>query len=144
MNSDLERGGETAGGGVSCAGRGGGPEGAAYPRHTGDGGGSSGRGLKSSNLKIVSETFLICLRATEGGHPGALGPDIGFLCGVIRRGPDTIRGGDSGGGDDGTVADGAIAPGPPETDVIILVTQMGLGGGDGGGGGVPVKTSNLS
>ena len=144
MNPDLERGGEAAGGGVGRAGRGGGPEGAAYPRHPSDGGGSSGCSLQSGDLKIVSETFLICLRATEGGHPGALGPDISFLSGVIRRGPDTIRGGDSGGGDDGTVADGAIAPGPPETDVIILVREMGLGRGDGGGGGVPVKTSNLS
>ena len=105
VNPDFERGGEAAGGGVGRAGGGGGPEGAADPRHPGDGGGGGGRGLQSGDLEIISETFLTCLRAAEGGHPGALGPDIGFLCGVIRRGSDTIRGRDGGGGDDRTVAD---------------------------------------
>ena len=44
----------------------------------------------------------------------------------------------------GAVADGAVAPGPPDADVVILVTQMGLRGGNGGSRSVPVKTGNGS
>ena len=109
MNPDFERSGETAGGGVGRAGGGGGPEGAADPRPPSDGCGGGGRRLQSGDLEIISETNLTCLRAAEGGHPGALGPDIGFLSRISRRGPDTIRGRDGGGGDVGTVADGAVA-----------------------------------
>ena len=126
------------------AGGGGGPERAADPRHPGDGCGGGGRRLQSGDLEIVSETFLVSLNCVEGGHSSALGPDIGFLRGIIRRGSDTIRGRDGGGGDVGAVADGAIAPGPPDADVIILVTQMGLGGGDSRGSRVPIKTSHCS
>ena len=50
MNPDFEGGGEGAGGGVGRAVLRGGPEGAADPRHPGDGGGGGGRGLKGGNL----------------------------------------------------------------------------------------------
>ena len=105
MNADFEGSCEGTGGGMGRAVLRGGPEGAADPRHPGDGGGGGGRGLKGGNLEIIPETDLICLGAAESGHPGALRSNVGLLGGVIRGDPDTIGGGDGGGGDDGAVAD---------------------------------------
>ena len=144
VDPDFKRGGEAAGGGVGRAWRRGCPEGAADPWHPSDGGGGGGRSLQGGDLEIISQTDLACLSGAEGGHPGALRSDIGFLRGVIRRDSDTIRGRGGGVWYDRAVADRAVAPGPPEADVIILVTQMGLGCGDGSGSSVPVKASNLS
>lgn len=97
VDPDFERGGEAAGGGVGRAVLRGGPEGAADPRHPGDGGGGGGRSLQGGDLEIISKTHLLCLSGAEGGHPGALRSNIGFLRGVIRRDSDTIRGRDGGG-----------------------------------------------
>ena len=123
---------------------GGGPEVAAHSGHSSDGGGGGGGGLQGGDLQVVSEGNLGRLDGIESGHPCALRPDGGGLGGVHRGAADTIRGLDGGGGDVGAVADGAVAPGPPDADVIILVTQVSLRRRDGGGGGVPVKTGDCS
>ena len=144
VDPDLERGGEAADRGVSRACSGDRQEVATNSGNSGDCGRGGGGVLEGGNLKIVSERHLVIIDGTEGGHPGADGADRGGLGWLNRGGADPIRGLDGGGGDVGAVADGAVAPGPPDADVVILVTQMGLGGGDGGGSGVPVKTSNLT
>ena len=105
MDPDFEWGGEATGGFVFRLVLRGGPEGAADPRHPGDGGGGGGRGLQGGNLEIIPETDLICLGAAESGHPGALRSNVGLLGGVSRGDSDTIGGGDGGGGDDRAVAD---------------------------------------
>ena len=144
VDPDLEGGGEAADGGVGGGGRRGRQEAAAHSGHPGDGGGGGGGGLQGGDLQVVPEPHLHGLVGVEGGHPGALRPDGGGLGGVIGRGADTVRGLDRGGGDVGAVADGAVAPGPPDADVIILVTQVSLRRCDGGGGGVPVKAGDCS
>ena len=73
MDPDLEGGGETAGGGVSRGGRGGGPEVTTYPRHPGNGCRGGGGGLQSGDLQIVSMGHLVALDGIEGGHPSADG-----------------------------------------------------------------------
>ena len=122
----------------------GGQEGPAHSGHSRDGGGGGGGGLQRGDLQVVPEPHLHGLVGVEGGHPGALRPDGGGLGGVVGRGADTIRGLDGGGGDVGAVADGAVAPGPPDADVIILVTQMGISRAQSSGGGVPSKASDSS
>ena len=59
-----------------------------------------------------------------------MGPNIVGLGWLNGGAAHPIRGLDSDGGDVGAVADGAVAPGPPDADVVILATQMGLGCGD--------------
>ena len=105
VDPDLEGGGEAAGGGVRRSGGGGSPEVATHARHPGDCGRGGGSGLERGNLKIVSEGNLVTLSGAEGGHPGALGANIGCLGGLSRGAAHPIRGLDSGGGDVGAVAD---------------------------------------
>ena len=105
VDPDLEGGGEAASGGVRRGRGGSSPEVATHAGHPGNGGRGGGSGLERGDLQIVSIGHLVSLNCVEGGHSSALGPDIGFLRGVIRRGSDTIRGRDGGGGDDRTVAD---------------------------------------
>ena len=131
VDPDFEWGGEAAEGGMGRAWRRGRPDVAAYPWHPSDGGGGGGCSLQGSDLKIISLTSLVSLDGIEGGHPSTLRPYAGLLCGVIRWGANTIWGLDGGGGEFWAVADWAVAPGPPDADVVILVTQMGLRGSDG-------------
>ena len=144
VDPDLEGGGEAAGGGVGRGGGGGSPEVAAHTGHPGDGGRGGGGGLERGDLKIVSISHLVTLSGAEGGHPGALRANGRCLGGLDGWATHPIRGLDGGGGDVGAVADWAVAPGPPDADVIILVTQMSLGCGDGWGWSVPVKTGDGS
>ena len=144
VDADLEGDGVGAGGGVGRGGGGGAPEVAADPRHAGDFGGGAGGGLERHDLKIVSFRNLGALGGTEGGYPAAHGSHSGCLGGVQGRAADTIRGLGRGGVDVGAVADGAVAPGPPDADVIILVTQMGISRAQSSGGGVPSKASDSS
>ena len=144
VDPDLEGRGEAAGGGVGgpCGGRS--PEVAADPGDSVDVSGGGGGGLQGGDLQIVSEGNLGRLNGIESGHPCALRPDGGGLGGVHGGAADTIRGLDGGGGDVGAVAHGAVAPGPPDADVIILVSQVSLRRRDGGGGGVPVEAGDGS
>ena len=144
MDPDLEGGGEAAGGGMGGGGRRGRPEVAAHSGHSSNGGGGGGVGLQGGDLQVVSEGNLGRLDGIESGHPCALRPDVGSLGGLNGGASETIRGLDGGGGDVGAVADGAVAPGPPDADVIILVTQVSLRRRDGGGGGVPVEAGDGS
>ena len=130
VDPDLEGGGEAAGGAVSRGPRGCGPEVATHARHSSDCCRGGGGGLQGGDLKIVSIGHLAALDGIEGGHPGALGPNIVGLGRLNGGAAHPIRGLDSDGGDVGAVADGAVAPGPPDADVVILATQMGLGCGD--------------
>ena len=127
VDPDLEGGGEAADRGVSRARSGDGQEVATNSGNSGDCGRGGGVVLEGGNLKIVSEGHLVIIDGTEGGHPGADGAHRGGLDGLNRGGADPIRGLGGGGGDLGAVADGAVAPGPPDADVVILVTKMGLG-----------------
>ena len=123
---------------------GGGPEVAAHSGHSSDGGGGGGGGLQGGDLQVVPVAHLVCLGGAEGGHPGTNRAHRGGLGGVQGRAADTIRGLGRGGVDVGAVADGAVAPGPPDADVIILVTQMGISRAQSSGGGVPSKASDSS
>ena len=106
--------------------------------------GGGGRILERGDLEVVSIRHLATLGGAEGGHPGTNRAHRGGLGGVQGRAADTIRGLGGGGGDVGAVADGAVAPGPPDADVIILVSQVSLRRRDGGGGGVPVEAGDGS
>ena len=144
VDPDLEGGGVAAGGGVGSGGRGGGPEVAADSRHPVDVS-RGGRGvLESSDLEIVTIGDLAALGGAEGGDAGAHGADRGGLGGVQGGAAHPVRGLGGGRGDVGAVADVAVAPGPPQADVVILVTQMGLRTGDGRGGRVPVKAGDCA
>ena len=142
VDPNLEGGGKAAGSGVGGGPCGGGPEVAAHSGHSSDGGGGGGGGLQGGDLQVVSVGNLVPLDGIYSGHPGALRPDVGSLGGLNGGASDTIRGLRC--SDEGAVADGAVAPGPPDADVIILVSQVSLRRRDGGGGGVPVKTSDCS
>ena len=142
VDPDLEGLGEAAGGGVGCSCGGPRPEVAAYPGDSVDLSGGGGGGLQGSDLQVVSVGDQGRLAGIDGGHTSTHGAHSGGLGGVQGRGADTIRGLGGGGGDVGAVADGAVAPVPPYADVVILVTQMGLGSGNGRGGGVPVEAGN--
>ena len=144
MDPDLEGLGEAAGGGVGgpCGGRS--PEVAADPGDSVDVSGGGGGGLQGSDLQVVSVGDQGWLAGIDGGHTCTHGAHSGGLGGVQGRGADTIRGLGGGGGDVGAVADGAVAPGPPDADVIILVSQVSLRRRDGGGGGVPVEAGDGS
>ena len=142
VDPDLEGCGEAADRGVSRASSGDRQEVATNSRNSGDCGRGGGVVLEGGNLEIVSERHLVIIDGIEGCHPGADGAHRGGLGGLHGGGADPIRGLGGGGGDVGAVADRAVAPGPPDADVVILVTQMGLGGGDGGCGGVPIETGD--
>ena len=105
VDPDLEGGGEAAGCGVSRASRGGSPEVAAHAGHPGNGSRGGGGGLERGDLKIVSIGHLVTLSGAEGGHPSALGANVGCLGGLGRGAAHPVRGLDSGGGDVGAVAD---------------------------------------
>ena len=128
--------------GGPCGGRS--PEVAADPGDPVDVSGGGGGGLQGGDLQVVSVSDLTTLGGAEGGHPGTHGAHRGGLGGVQGRAADTIRGLGRGGVDVGAVADGAVAPGPPDADVIILVTQMGISRAQSSGGGVPSKASDSS
>ena len=126
VDPDLERGGEAADRGVSRACSGDRQEVATNSGNSGDCGRGGGGVLESGNLKIVSKGHLVIIVDIKSGHPSADGANRGGLGGVNRGGADPIRGLGGDGGDDGAEADGAVAPGSPEADVIVLVTQMSL------------------
>ena len=130
VDPDLEGGGEAAGCAVSRGPRRGGPEVTTHSRHSRDCCGGGGGSLQGGDLKIVSIGHLAALDGIEGGHPGALRPNGGSLGWLNGGATNPVGGLDGGGGDVGAVADGAVAPGPPDADVVILVTQMGLGCGN--------------
>ena len=130
VDPDLEGGGEAADRGVSRAYRGDRQEVATNSGNSSDCGRGGGGVLEGSNLQIVSERHLVIIDGIESGHPGADGAHRCGLGGLNRGGADAIRGLDGGGGDEGAVAHRAVAPSPPDADVVVLVTQMGLGGGN--------------
>ena len=142
VDPNLEGLGEAAGGGVGCSCGGPRPEVAADPGDSVDLSGGGGGGLQGSDLQVVSVGDQGRLAGIDGGHTSTHGAHSGGLGGVQGRGADTIRGLGGGRGDVGAVADGAVAPGPPDADVIILVSQVSLRRRDGGGGSVPVEAGN--
>ena len=105
VDPDLERGGEAADGGVSCARGGDGQEIATNSGHSGDGCRGGGGVLKGRDLKIVTQSYLVIIDGIEGGYPSADGAHRGSLGGLNRGGADTIRGLDGNGGDVRAVAD---------------------------------------
>ena len=142
MDPDLEGGGEATGGGVGRGRSGDGPEVAAYSRHTVDVSRGGGVVLEGGDLEIVTIGHLTALGGAEGGDASAHRADRGGLGGIQGGAANPVRGLDGGGGDVGAVADRAVAPGAPQADVIILVTQMSLRTGDSRGGRVPVKAGD--
>ena len=105
VDPDLEGGGEAAGGRVRRGRGGGSPEVATHAGHPGNGGRRGGSGLERGDLQIVSIGHLVSLNCVEGGHPSALGANVGCLGGLSRGATHPIRGLDSGGGDVRAVAD---------------------------------------
>ena len=144
VDANLEWGGIAAGGGVGSGSGGSGPEVATDSWDTIDVSRGCGGVLERSNLKIISIGHLWALSWAESGDACTHRAHRGSLGRVQGGAPNPIRGLSGGGGDVGAVADWAVAPGSPDTDVIILVTQMSLGTGNSWGWGVPVKAGDGS
>ena len=140
--TDLEGDGVAACGGLGGGGGGAAPVAPADPRHARDGGRGSGRGLKADNLEVVPVGDGGSFDGVDGGDARAHGAHGGCLGGVEGGAPHPVGGLGGGGGDVGVIADGAVAPGPPDADVVVLVTQMSLTRVQGRGSHVPSKAGN--
>ena len=137
MDSDLEGRGVAARRGLGRGGGGAAPVVAADPGHPGDGGRGPGGGLQRHNLQVVPVGHSGSLYCVDAGYACAHAAHGGRL-GRVQGGAPHPEGGLGGGVSDvGAVADCAVAPGPPDADVIILVTLMSLRGVQGGAGHVP-------